>query len=63
MDGEARMFFEPFFDLGMLVRGVIVADQVQLFSFRRLTVDLAQECQPFGVAVALVTTGDDRTVQ
>ena len=35
MNVKARMLLQPFLDLGMLVRGVIVTDQVQRLALRR----------------------------
>ena len=31
---KARVFLQPFFHLGMFVRGVVIADQMQRFVFR-----------------------------
>ena len=42
MDVEAGVFLQPLLDLGMLVGGVIVTDQMQGFIFRRFPVDLAR---------------------
>ena len=50
---KARVFGEPRFNMGMLVCGVVVTDQMQLLIWGRLPVDLAQEFQPFDVPVAL----------
>ena len=60
---EARVFLQPFFHLGMFVGRVVIADQMQRFVFWGLTVDLAQEIEPFSMTVVLLTTGDDRSVQ
>lgn len=43
MDMEARRFLQPLLDLGVLVRGVVVADQMQRFLLGRFSVDLAQK--------------------
>ena len=43
---EARMPFEPRFDLGMLVRGVVVGDQMHVEMGQRLGIDAAQEFEP-----------------
>ena len=56
---EARMLFEPRLNVGMLVGGVVVADEMEVFVPGRFAVDLAQELQPLGVAVALGTARDD----
>ena len=63
MDMEARMLLQPLLDLRMLVRRVVVADQMQCLVLGRLAVDLAQEVEPFDMAVTLGTAGDHRTVQ
>ena len=59
---KARVFLQPFFHLGMFVRGVVIADQVQRFVFQGFPINLAQ-IQPFSMTVTLLTTGDDRSVQ
>ena len=63
MHGDARMFREPLLDLRVLVGGIVIADQMQLFAFGSLTLDLAQEVEPFAVTVVLITAGDDRTIE
>jgi hypothetical protein len=63
MHGEPRMFHEPLLDLRVLVGGIVIADQMQLFAFGRLTLNLAQEVEPLAVTVVLITTGDDRTIK
>ena len=42
----------------MLVRRLVVADQMQGFVLGRFTVDLAQKVEPFGMPVTLSTAGD-----
>src|SRR5258708_34202371 len=49
---EARMPFEPRLDLGVLVCGVIVGDQMDVEVRRRLSVDAAQKLKPAAAAVA-----------
>ena len=63
MDVEPGMFFEPCFDAGVFVRGIVVADQVQRFVFRRFPIDLTQELQPLRVAMALLALTDHRAVE
>ena len=53
----------PLLDLRMLVGGVVVADQVKRLVARRLAVDLAQEDEPFDVAMTLLAARDDRTIE
>lgn len=48
---------------GVLVRGVVVGNQVQRPVLGRLEINLAQELQPLGVAMALLAPGDDLPVQ
>ena len=63
MNREARMFLQPFFHLGMFVRGVVIADKMQQLVFRGLSINLAQEIKPFSMTVTLLATRDDRSVQ
>ena len=58
---EARMFREPRPDRGMLMRGVIVANQMQGFVLGGFPINLAQEGQPF--LVAIITASDDRAIE
>lgn len=44
---------QPFLDCWMLVRRVVVGDQVQGLVLRRLAIDLAQELQPFSHSVCV----------
>src|SRR5271154_7243148 len=60
---EPRMPFEPGADLGMLVRGVIVDDQVQLPPGRGLAVDLIEEADELLMAVAGHALADDLAFQ
>jgi hypothetical protein len=41
----------------MLVRGVVVADEMQCLALGRFAIDLAQEAQPFLVTMTLLTLG------
>src|ERR1700691_340654 len=63
MEMEARMAFEPGADLGMLVRRVIVDDQVQLPFGRGLAVDLVEETDELLMPVAGHTLADDAALQ
>ena len=47
----------------MFVRGVVIGDQMQRFVFGRLAIDLAQQFEPFDVAVTLLALGNDLPVQ
>ena len=53
MHVKARMLLKPRFDHRMLVGGVVVADQVQGFLFRRLAINLFEKGEPLGVPMAL----------
>ena len=55
MHMEARMSREPPPDLGMLMCGLIVANQMQGFLLGGFPIDLAPEAQPFLVTVAIIT--------
>ena len=50
---EARMPFEPRLDHVVLVRGVVVGDQMQAQRLGRIAVDGAEEFAPFLVTVSL----------
>ncbi|MNR52940.1 hypothetical protein D3C85_1728680 [compost metagenome] len=47
----------------MLVRGVVVGDQMQCLVLGRLAVDLFQELQPLGVGMSLLTLADDLSIE
>jgi len=47
----------------MLVRGVVVGDQVQRLVLRRLAIDLAREFQPPGVGMSLLALADGPAIQ
>ena len=59
MDMETWMVPQPRLDRGMLVRRVVVADQMQGFVLGCFTINLAQKVEPFGMLVALGAAGDD----
>ena len=50
---KARVLGDPFLDSGVLVRGVVVTDQMQFFVIGRLQVDAAQEREPLLTVVTL----------
>lgn len=50
-------------DLSVLVRSVVVHDQVQVQFGRRLGVDVLQELQPFLVPMPLLAKSDDAALQ
>jgi hypothetical protein len=47
----------------MLVRGVVVANQVQCLVLGGFPIDLAQEGEPFVVTVTMVAASNDRAVE
>ena len=63
MNMEARVLCDPLRDLRMLVRRIVIADQMKRHVWRRFTVDLAQEVEPLDRAVALRATKDDCAVE
>ena len=58
MHVEARMFGQPSFHFCVLVSGVIVGDEMDIKSGRRLVIDGLEKGEPFLVAVALGDAGD-----
>ena len=63
MHMEPRVRGQPLLDLRMLVRGVVVADQMKGLVLRRFPVDLAQEIKPLAMTMALLAARDDRAVE
>ena len=53
------MPLEPSLDLRMLVSGVVVDDQMQIETFRRIAVDGAQEAQKLLMAMTVHALADD----
>src|SRR5215469_16310684 len=60
---ETRMLGQPSFDFGVLVSGVIVGDEMDVESGRRLVIDGLEKGQPLLVAVTLGDAGDQFTVE
>ena len=56
----ARMFGQPRFDLGVLVGGVIIHDDMDIEPARDVSVDLFEEVQELDRPVALVAFADDK---
>ncbi len=63
MDVETQVFLQPLTDVGVLVGGIIVTDQMQGFVFGRFPIDLAQKGQPFAMPMMWLTLGNDPAVQ
>jgi hypothetical protein len=57
------MLVQPVLYHWVLVRGIVVSDQMQRLILGRLAVDLLEELQPLGVAVARLALGNDLAVQ
>ena len=60
MDMIVRPAGEPRFDLGCLVGGVVVHDDMNIEPFRDLIIDLFEEFQELDCPVALVAFADDK---
>lgn len=60
MPGEAGVLGQPDLDVGLLVRLVVVEDQMNLPALRDLAVDRAQEREELGVMVAWQALVDHR---
>ena len=51
---------EPRFDLGCLVGGVVIHDDMDIKPFRHLGIDLFEELQELDCPVTLVASADDK---
>ena len=60
---KARMACQPLLHLRMLVRGVVVGDQVQFFAGRRQLVDHAEKLQPLLMTMPVVAHADHGAIQ
>jgi hypothetical protein len=60
---EARVLAQPSLYLGVVVRGVVVYNQMQRQALGRLAVDQTQELQPLLVAVPRLAHRDHAAVQ
>lgn len=58
VDAESGVAFEPCLDLGMLVRCLVVVDDVDRLPFGNAPLDEAQELQPLLVAVLVHANAD-----
>ena len=63
MEMEPLVPLQPGADLGMLVRRVVVDDQMQLHSGRGLAVDLVEEADEFLMPMARHALADDLALQ
>ncbi len=57
MHVETRVFLQPFLDLGVLVGGVVVADQMKRFVFGRFPIDLSQKTSAIRYGDDVVDSG------
>ena len=60
---EARMLGQPLLNRRMLVRGIVVGDQMQRLVLWRLAVDLAQELQPLDMSVSRLALANDFAIE
>ena len=60
---KSRVFCQPRLHLGVLVRGVVVGDQMQRLVLWGLAINLAQELQPLHVGVTLLALANDLAVK
>ena len=60
---KALVTREPRFYFGMLVRGVVVADQMNRFSFGHASLDEIEKLDPFLMPVFLLAGSDEGAVQ
>ena len=63
MEREARVPAEPFNDLGMLVRGVVVEDHVHDLAGRHGRFDAVEEANELAVAMTLHALAEHRAVK
>jgi hypothetical protein len=63
MNAKARVPFEPGFDLGMLMSGVIVNIPMQVQIVQRFGIDLLQELNLFLVSMSRHAFGDNRALR
>jgi len=61
-DVESLVFFQPALDSFMLCRGVVVADQINVFVCGDGLIDHAQEAQPLLMAVLLLAQTVDLAI-
>ena len=59
---ETWMFVEPGFDLGTLVGGIVIQDQIQVAIRRRLLMEQPQKLQPLDMAVTRLALPDHGAV-
>ena len=63
MHVNTGVFGQPLLYDRVLVRSIVIGDQMQFLIFRRLPVNFFQELQPFSVGMALLALPDDLTIQ
>jgi hypothetical protein len=60
---EPWVFCQPFPNAVMLVRAVVIGDQVQIKVLWSLAIDLLEKSQPIDVCVLVLGAGDDLSIQ
>lgn len=63
MHVDAFMFFQPCLHFWMLVRGVVIDDQMQLKMFGRFSIDLLEKFQPFLMPVLALNGADQASLE
>jgi hypothetical protein len=63
MDMEALMTFQPADDLLVFMRGIVIADQVDMFFFGDGLIDQAEKLQPLLMPVSLLEEAKDLGVK
>ena len=63
MKVKMRMFAQPLFDIGMIMRTIVIQDQVKVHSLGGLTIYLSQKFQEFHISMSWVTGADYFSIQ
>ena len=63
MEVESLMTLDPLLNLGMLVRAIVVDNQVQVQAFRNVSVDLSEELEKLLMPVTVKARADDPAVE
>lgn len=63
MHVEAFVFLQPRLHFGVLVRGVVVDDQMQLKMFGRFSIDRLEKFQPFLMPVLALNGADQASLE
>ena len=60
---ESCVLSQPFLHSWMLVRGVVVGDQMQRLALGRFALDLLEEFQPLNMGVLWLALTDDLAIE